>query len=104
MMVVMKVTKLNLTNFRDARDFSIELNPKPDVNVFVGVNGSGKSTVLDAIAIMLSWAVNRINRPGASGRPIVDRVLEDLMGLETTRPDEVDLDLKSIFETIDAGK
>ncbi|MCK5216863.1 MAG: AAA family ATPase, partial [Methanosarcinales archaeon] len=50
MMVVMKVTKLNLTNFRDARDFSIELNPKPNVNVFVGVNGSGKSTVLDAIA------------------------------------------------------
>jgi predicted ATP-binding protein involved in virulence len=72
MMVVMKVTKLNLTNFRDARDFSIELNPKPNVNVFVGVNGSGKSTVLDAIAIMLSWAVNRINRSGASGRPIVE--------------------------------
>jgi len=60
----MKVTKLNLTNYRDAQALSIELNPK--LNVFVGVNGSGKSTVLDAIAIMLSWAVSRI-RSGASG-------------------------------------
>jgi len=66
----MKVTKLNLTNFRDARDLSLELDPK--LNVFVGVNGSGKSTVLDAIAIMLSWAVSRIGRSGASGRPIME--------------------------------
>ena len=66
----MKVTRLNLANYRDARALSIELNPK--LNVFVGVNGSGKSTVLDAIAIMLSWAVSRINHPGASGRPIVE--------------------------------
>jgi len=48
----------------------MELNPK--LNVFVGVNGSGKSTVLDAIAIMLSWAVNRINRSGAPGKPIIE--------------------------------
>jgi predicted ATP-binding protein involved in virulence len=66
----MKVIKLNLTNFRDAQALSLELNPK--LNVFVGVNGSGKSTVLDAIAIMLSWPTNRIIRPGASGRPITE--------------------------------
>ena len=66
----MKVTKLNLTNYRDARALSIELNP--NLNVFVGVNGSGKSTVLDAIAILLSWAVNRIISSGASGRPIAE--------------------------------
>ena len=69
-MIVMKVKKLNLTNFRDAQALYLELNPK--LNVFVGVNGSGKSTVLDAIAIMLSWTVSRINRSGASGRPIVE--------------------------------
>jgi len=66
----MKVTKLNLTNYRDARALSIELNPK--LSVIIGVNGSGKSTVLDAIAIILSWAVSRINRSGAPGRPIVE--------------------------------
>jgi len=66
----MKVTKVSLTNYRGAQDLSMELNPQ--LNVFVGVNGSGKSTVLDAVAIMLSWAVSRINRAGASGRPIVE--------------------------------
>ena len=66
----MKVTKLNLKNFRDAQALSLELNPK--LNVFVGVNGSGKSTVLDAIAIMLSWPVKRIIRSGASGSSIIE--------------------------------
>jgi len=69
-MVVMKITKLNLKNFRDAQALSLELDPK--LNVFVGVNGSGKSTVLDAIAIMLSWPASRIIRPGAPGRPITE--------------------------------
>ena len=66
----MKVTKLNLKNFRDAQALSLKLNPK--LNVFVGVNGSGKSTVLDAIAIMLSWPIKRIIRSGASGSSIIE--------------------------------
>jgi predicted ATP-binding protein involved in virulence len=66
----MKVTKLNLKNFRDAQALSLKLNPK--LNVFVGVNGSGKSTVLDAIAIMLSWPTKRIIRSGASGSSIIE--------------------------------
>ncbi|TFH42439.1 MAG: ATPase [ANME-2 cluster archaeon] len=66
----MKIAKLNLKNFRDAQALSLELDPK--LNVFVGVNGSGKSTVLDAIAIMLSWPANRIIRPSASGRQITE--------------------------------
>jgi predicted ATP-binding protein involved in virulence len=61
---------LNLKNFRDAQALSLELDPK--LNVFVGVNGSGKSTVLDAIAIMLSWPASRIIRPGAYGRQITE--------------------------------
>ncbi len=66
----MKIAKLNLKNFRDAQALPLELNPK--LNVFVGLNGSGKSTVLDAIAIMLSWPANRIISPNASGRPITE--------------------------------
>ena len=31
----------------------------------------------------------------------VDRVLEDLMGLETTRPDEISAALRDIYEEID---
>ena len=43
-------------------------------------------------------------KPDESYGKNVDRVLEDLMGLETTRPNEVDSDLSRIFKTIDAGK
>lgn len=66
----MRVTKLNLTNYRGAQTLSLDLNSQ--LNVFIGVNGSGKSTVLDAVAIMLSWTVNKINRAGATGRPIME--------------------------------
>jgi predicted ATP-binding protein involved in virulence len=66
----MRITELSLTHYRGAESLHLELDPH--LNVFVGVNGSGKSTVLDAVAIMLSWAVNRIKSVGASGRPIAE--------------------------------
>ena len=43
------------------------------------------------------------DKPSGSYGKNVDRVLEDLMGLKTTRPDEVAYELDSIFETIGAG-
>ncbi|MEA3465078.1 MAG: AAA family ATPase [Thermodesulfobacteriota bacterium] len=64
----MYIKKLNLTSFRGASSVNLEFHKQ--LNVFVGMNGSGKSTILDAVAIMLSWAVNRIKHSGASGRPI----------------------------------
>jgi predicted ATP-binding protein involved in virulence len=48
------------------------LRLEPNLNVFIGVNGSGKSTVLDAVVIMLSWVVSRIRSTGVSGRPIME--------------------------------
>ncbi len=64
----MHIQTLTLTNYRGAQSLSLNLHKR--LNVFVGVNGTGKSTVLDAVAIMLSWAVNRIRQAGTSGRPI----------------------------------
>lgn len=65
----MKITRLNLTNYRGVHSLSLDFQEK--LNVFFGVNGAGKSTILDAVAIMLSWAVSRIRYSGASsGRPI----------------------------------
>lgn len=64
----MKITKINIENYRGAEKLPLLLDPQ--LNVFYGANGSGKSTVLDAIAIMLSWAVSRIRHAGASGRQI----------------------------------
>ena len=60
--------EIRLENYRGAQSLQLLFDQK--LNVFYGVNGSGKSTVLDAITIMLSWAVSRIRHAGASGRPI----------------------------------
>ncbi|NJL71519.1 MAG: AAA family ATPase [Candidatus Competibacteraceae bacterium] len=57
-----------MIQFRNARD--TELDFHPHLTVLAGVNGAGKSTVLDAIAILLSWAVTRIRSTGSKGRPI----------------------------------
>jgi predicted ATP-binding protein involved in virulence len=47
----MKLTKVDITNFRCFESLRVPL--QPDVNIFVGVNASGKTAILDAIAIAL---------------------------------------------------
>jgi len=47
----MKLSKIEITNFRCFESLSIDL--RKDLNVFVGINGAGKTTILDAIAIAL---------------------------------------------------
>jgi predicted ATP-binding protein involved in virulence len=42
-------------------------------------------------------------RPYESYGKTVERILEDLMGLETTRPDEISSSLTTLFKTIDSG-
>lgn len=64
----MKISSLKLTNFRGAVDLPLTFNEQ--LNVFVGINGAGKSTILDALALVLSWAANRFRHAGSSGRPI----------------------------------
>lgn len=48
----MKITKLEVKNFRCFEHLTVQLHPR--CNVFVGINGAGKSTILDALAIALS--------------------------------------------------
>jgi predicted ATP-binding protein involved in virulence len=66
----MKVSSLVLTNFRGVKSLNLQFNER--LHLFYGVNGAGKSTVLDAIALMLSWVVSRIRHSGTSGRPIAE--------------------------------
>ena len=47
----MKLSKVEITHFRCFE--SLAVNLEPDVNVFVGTNGAGKSSILDAIATAL---------------------------------------------------
>ena len=66
----MHIRNLNLEGFRGAQHLKLELHES--LNVFVGMNGAGKTTILDAAAILLSWLVNRIISLKSSGRPIVE--------------------------------
>ena len=64
----MHIEQLTLNKFRGAKELPLVLHER--MNVFVGMNGAGKSTVLDASAILLSWLINRVKTTSASGRPI----------------------------------
>ena len=66
----MKATKLELAHFRSSRHLTIDL--EPGLNLLVGVNGAGKTTILDALAILLSWAAARLRSFNSRGRGISD--------------------------------
>lgn len=63
---MMIVKKLDLKNFRGFASLDIDFDDR--ANVLVGVNGAGKSSVLDGIAIMLSRVSATVISPKASGR------------------------------------
>lgn len=64
----MKLKEIHLKNFRGVEDLILPFGEQ--LTLIVGNNGAGKSTVLDATALMLTWIANRIKRIGASGRNI----------------------------------
>lgn len=56
----MELQRLSLTNFRAFKQADFEF--KPGMNLIVGINGVGKSSVLDAIRIMLSQILPQISQ------------------------------------------
>lgn len=65
----MKLNSLRIEYFRGLRDIQI---PELDshVNLFVGGNGAGKSSILDAISLAFSWYVARMLSAKGRGRDI----------------------------------
>ncbi len=61
----MFITQLALIHYRGANNLVLPLDQR--LNVFYGVNGAGKSTVLDAAVTALSWLVNRLKNERSSG-------------------------------------
>lgn len=45
----------------------MDLNLDPQINLVVGANGAGKSSILDAISYLLSWYIARMNNPKGNG-------------------------------------
>jgi len=77
-----KIKQLYLQNFCRFEDLVIPFvneNGKPNqVTVFIGENGAGKTSILQALALSLSWLTARIGRETGSGSPISE--LEILNG------------------------
>ncbi|NCS29898.1 MAG: AAA family ATPase [Microcystis aeruginosa F13-15] len=74
----MKIKSIKLINYRGAVSLNIDFHRQ--LNVFIGVNGAGKSTILDSLSIMLSWLVNRLKNTNASGRKISETEINNGQG------------------------
>ena len=66
----MRLESIKLAGFRGISKLKLEFPEQ--VNVLAGVNGSGKSAVLDCTAIMLSRLIGRIRSSAGTGRFFVD--------------------------------
>lgn len=64
----MDIIKTKIKNYRSIKD--VEFKFDTTMNIFVGINGSGKTTILDALITSLSWLINRIQRENVSGKHI----------------------------------
>ncbi len=53
----MRITDLELENFRGFKKLHLQFDPNQQTHVLVGINGSGKTSILDAIAMLLMHIV-----------------------------------------------
>ena len=58
----MKVNQLVIQNFRGIEDLTLDFGDR-NLIVLIGINGSGKSSILDCLAILLSWLIAKIQFP-----------------------------------------
>lgn len=61
----MIVTKLDISNFRGIEQISF--TPDTQLNLFMGNNGAGKTSILKSLSILLSWMVARIRVQNGKG-------------------------------------
>jgi predicted ATP-binding protein involved in virulence len=63
----MKVKRLKMTSFRGINDLTLEFDDT-EPTVLIGINGVGKSSILDCLSILLSWLIGQIQfDPNARG-------------------------------------
>jgi predicted ATP-binding protein involved in virulence len=65
---MMKIRTLTLKNFRGIEELSLPF--EPGLTVIAAVNGGGKTTIVDALAMLLSWLTARTKRDSGKGRYI----------------------------------
>ena len=60
----MKIKRLIVHNYKLFSELDLMLQQR--LNVFVGINGAGKTSLLEAIATLLSWYTDRFDSPTLS--------------------------------------
>lgn len=77
----MEVKTITLHNVGRFDNLNIPLAPlgnnKGNVTVFVGNNGSGKTSILKSLSTSLSWLVSRIQSESGKGSPIPELVIKN---------------------------
>ena len=90
----MEIKEIGIRNFKALYDVTIEPGK---VNVFIGANGSGKSTVLEAIGILSAAMTDRVNNNSLQRKGVrlsaSQLYKSKFRTIERERP-TVDLDIK----------
>ena len=77
----MEIKKLTLNNLGRFENLEVDFAPSEDnqsnVTVFIGNNGAGKTSILDALATSLSWFVARLRTEKGSGHGIDELYIID---------------------------
>ncbi|MBE9216940.1 AAA family ATPase [Plectonema cf. radiosum LEGE 06105] len=63
----MKIKRIEMQSFRGIGNMTLEFQEK-EPNVFIGINGVGKSSILECLAILLSRYTKPVQFPTTSGR------------------------------------
>lgn len=71
----MKINSIKLVNFKGFKEASLTFDKQ--LTVIIGANGSGKSSILDAVSITLSWIVARIRNAKGQGAYITEEQIHN---------------------------
>lgn len=74
------LNKIGIHDFKRIRELQLSL--EDDLTVFVGDNGFGKSTILESIAIVLSWLRSNIEKEGKPGTYIKNHEINNSADVE----------------------
>jgi predicted ATP-binding protein involved in virulence len=61
------ISFLRLINFRRFTEIEVDFSKSTNLILFLGINGAGKTTILDAIAKCMSWLIILLTRQGGKG-------------------------------------
>lgn len=75
----MQIQSFSLKNIGQFQDLSVSLAPTTqftsNITVFIGNNGSGKTSLLKSVATALTWFVARLKHDKSNGTPIPESVI-----------------------------